>query len=154
MGYRRRGIALAVVLGVTVVLAALSALALFDAVQESRVATLAQDRAIARAAAIEGISRAWAPPDLALLCLSPPVNAQRLATVAPSGGVIRVSWRHLGTGLVLVQVEGRGVRGSRHRFRGHVVPDSTEWSGGLFRCPAATRLRPSGKGWLRGHPEG
>jgi hypothetical protein len=150
----RQGIALPVVLGVVVVLSALSALALFDAVQESRVAALAQDRVVARAAALEGISRLWQPLDLALLCLSPPVSAQRATVALPSGARLTVRWRHLGEGLVVAEVEGRGVRDTRHRLRGYLTPDSVERVGGLLRCPAATRLRTAGPGWLGGHPEG
>ncbi len=150
----RRGIVLPVVLAVILAMAALSALALFDAVQEARVAGLAQDRAVARAAALEGIGFVWAPPDIEALCLMPPVAEVEEIRGAFSGGSVRLVWRHLGAGTMLGMIEGLGARGTRHRFRAYLTPDSTEFSAGVFRCPGATRLGPAGPDWLEGHPEG
>lgn len=150
----RRGIVLPAILSVILAMAALSSLALFEAVQEARVAGLAQDRAIARAAAMEGVAFVWAPSDLVGLCLRPPVAEMVENRPALSGGTVRLSWRHLGSGSVLAEIEGRGSRGTRHRYRAHLRPDSAGGSAGVFGCPSATRLEPAGTRWLEGHPEG
>ena len=150
----RRGIILPVVLAVLVALALLSSLAMFDAVQEWRVAGLAADRVRARAAAVEGLGDAATPPDLAALCIRSPLAAEERSRVAVGGGRLRVVWRHLGEGLVRAEVEGTGRTGARARLIALMVPDSGERVAGLFRCPDARRLVPAGPGWLEGHPEG
>lgn len=150
----RRGIILPAVLGALVALALLSALALFDAVQESRVATLADDRVLARAALHEGLDAASDPPDLAYLCVSAPVNLQVSAGVAAGGGRYLLEWSHLGRGLVRVSVSGRGRSGARAGAIALLRPDSADASGPGYSCPRATRLGPVGPGWVVAAPDG
>jgi hypothetical protein len=149
----RRGIALPAVLAVLVALALLSSLSLADAVREWRVATLAEDAVRARAAGLAAMAQAAHPPDLATLCLSGPLVEQRRAFVMPHG-TGSVTWRPLANGVFRAEAEGKGLHGARHRLQAVLVPDSTERAMALFRCPAATRLRPVAGRWLDGHPEG
>jgi hypothetical protein len=149
----RRGIILPTVLAVLVTTAMLSALVLFSAAQEQRVAGLAMDRLRARAAAMEGLAQASAPPDPEELCLRPPLAPMEVLRTTVSGGTVRLRWRHLGAGLVRFEVEGRGGQGSRWRFLGYLRPDPPPTSL-PFGCPGATRLVPVGPRWLDGHPEG
>jgi hypothetical protein len=150
----RRGIILPAVLAALVALALLSALALFDAVQEWRVAGLADDQVVARAALQEGLDELTRPTDLALLCVSPALARQMAIGPAAGGGEYRLSWWHLGDGLVRAEVEGRGRLRARARAIALLRPDSSERVMGLYRCPSATGLRPAGTGWLTTHPEG
>ena len=149
----RRGIILPTVLAVLLTTAMLSALVLIAAAQEQRVAGLAQDRLRARAAAIEGLLLAGAPPDVEELCLRPPLAPMEVARATVSGGTVRLRWRHLGAGLVRLEVEGRGAQGSRWRDQGYLRPDPAP-APLPFGCPGATRLKPVGARWLDGHPEG
>lgn len=150
----RRGVVLPAVLAALVSLALLSSLALFDAVQEWRVAGLADDQVLARAALHEGVDRLGEPGDLAALCASPPLLRQGRAARAAGGGRFALSWSHLGGGLVRAEVQGEGRHGGRARAIALMRPDSSEWVSGLFGCPAATRLSPVGAGWVTVHPEG
>jgi len=145
---------LPIVLAAILALGLLGSLALFDAVLEWRVAGLADDRVLARAAAIEGTDAVSAPPDLAGLCVAPPLAWQERAGTAAAGGRYRVRWQHLGQGLVRAEVEGTGRIGARSRLVALVRPDSSERVSGLFRCPAARRLIPAVPRWLETHPEG
>lgn len=142
------------VLAALVSLALLSALALFDAVQEWRVAGLADDQVLARAALQEGVDQLGQPTDLAALCVSPALLRQGRTAVAAGGGRITLGWSHLGGGLVRAEVRGEGRHGGRARAIALMRPDSSEWVSGLFRCPTATRLAPVGDGWVTTHPEG
>jgi hypothetical protein len=150
----KRGIVLPAVLAVLVLLALLSALALGTAVQEYRVATLAEDAVRARAAAGRGLSEVAAPPDLIALCVGGPGLEQLRVLPSEAGGSAIIRWRALGGGVVRAEVEGRGQHGARHRLLALQVPDSAERVVGLFRCPAATRLVPVPGRWVEGHPEG
>jgi hypothetical protein len=150
----RRGIILPAVLAALVALALLSALALLDAVQEWRVAGLADDQVLARAAMEEGLDALGHPGDLAFLCLSPPLARQTGAGTAAGGGRYLLHWTHLGRGLVRAEVEGRGRVGARARAIALLRPDSTAWVSGVFGCPTATRLAPAGTGWVTVHPTG
>lgn len=150
----RPGIILPAVLAALVALALLSALAMFDAVQEWRVAGLADDQVVARAALQEGLDALAAPTDLPLLCVSPALARQVGAGSSAGGGSYRLSWSHLGGGLVRAEAEGRGRVRARARAIALLRPDSSERSMGLYGCPAATRLRPAGVGWLTSHPAG
>lgn len=154
MRRRKRGIVLLAVLLVMVALSLLASLALYTAVQEWRVATLAEDRVHARASALTALLFVDRPPSLEALCLSPPLTVQQ--ETAPVGGVgtARIAWRHLGAGTVRAEVTGNGRHGARARLLALLAPDSVERTGGLFRCPAARRLVPLGDRWLEGHPEG
>jgi uncharacterized membrane protein len=145
---------LPIVLAAIVSLGLLASLALFDAVQEWRVAGLAEDQVLARAGAMEGLDAVARPADLAGLCLRPPLSVEVAAGASSSGGRYRVRWQHLGAGLVRAEVEGLGRLGGRSRLIALVVPDTSERVSGLFRCPVATRLIPAGPGWLETHPEG
>lgn len=149
----RRGIILPAVLAVLITTAMLSALVLFEAAQEQRVAGLAQDRLLARAAAMEGLLHAGAPPDVEELCLRPPLAPMEMVRPTTSGGTVRLRWRHLGAGLARLEVEGRGQQGSRWRYLGYLRPDPPP-APLAFGCPGATRLVPVGPRWLDGHPEG
>lgn len=149
----RPGIVLPAVLAVLVCLALLSALALMSAAQEERVAGLAQDRLLARAAALEGLTLLGSPGDVGELCLRPPLAPLETTRPAVSGGSLRLRWRHFGRGLTRVEIEGRGRSGSRWRLWGYLRPDPATDSL-PFGCPGALRLVPVGPGWLEGHPEG
>ncbi|MBP7549630.1 MAG: hypothetical protein KA761_05040 [Gemmatimonadaceae bacterium] len=150
----RRGIILPAVLASLVLLALLSSLALFDAVQEWRVAGLGDDQLVARAALFEGVDRVASPGDLPLLCVSAP-SARQLATGAASGGGrFQVRWSHLGGGLVRAEVEGFGRSGARSGAIALVRPDSTDHLAGMVVCSRATRLDPAGPGWLVTRPGG
>jgi hypothetical protein len=149
----RPGIILPTVLAVLLTTAMLSALVLLDASLEQRVAGLAQDRLRARAAALEGLIHAGAPADVAELCLRPPLAPMEAERGAASGGSVRLRWRHLGGGLVRVEIEGRGRQGSRWRYLGYLRPDPPPFPL-PFGCSGATRLMPVGPRWLDGHPEG
>ncbi len=132
----------------------LSALALFGAATEVRVAALAVDRIIARSAGLEGLGHLHSPPDLAELCVAPPLVAMERVITSLSGGSARLRWRHLGAGMVRVDVEGMGRIGARHRLVALVRVDSSGPSASFTGCPTSTRLVPAGPGWLEGHPEG
>jgi hypothetical protein len=135
-------------------LALLAGLALFDAVQEWRVATLAVDRVISRASALAALEGAALPPALVLLCVSPPLVEQFAVAGVGGAGAGRLAWRHIGGGSVLAEVTGTGPHGTRTRLLALLAPDSSETVAGLFRCPRATRLIPRGPRWVEGHPEG
>jgi hypothetical protein len=145
---------LPIVLAALVALGLLGSLALFDAVLEWRVAGLADDQQLARAAAIEGTGLVSDPPDVAGLCVGPPLATQERVGPAAGGGRYRVRWQHLGDGLVRSEVEGVGRVGARSRLIALVRPDSSERVSGLFRCPVARRLIPAVPRWLEAHPEG
>lgn len=150
----RRGIVLPVVLMLLVALELLSALALFDAVQEWRVAGLAEDRVVALAALEEGVDALRLPPDLAGLCTRTPLDPETRTGAASGGGAFRVTWSHFGDGIVQVRVTGSGRWGAEARAIALVTPDSTERASGVFACPAATRLMPLGPAWLVAEPVG
>ena len=150
----RRGIVLPVVLAVMVALALLASLALYAAVMEWRVATLAEDRVQARASALSALLHVDRPPSLDLLCVSPPTTGQVASAPVEGTGSARIVWRHLGGGTVRAEVTGTGRHGARARLLAFLTPDSLESSGGLLRCPAAGRLLPLGPRWVEGHPEG
>jgi hypothetical protein len=146
--------ALPTVIAVVTALALLGALAVFDAVQESRVASLAGDRVEARAALLEGIAAASNPPSVVALCVQPPLAAMTRSGASVGRGRYGVVWRHLGRGLMLAEVEGRGVRGARARLRLLLRPDSGAVVSGLYSCPAAQRLLPAEPEATEWHPEG
>lgn len=151
---RRAGIALPMVLLVLLALGLLSSLALSDAMQAMRAASLAGDGLHARAAAQRGLALAFEPPNLALLCLQPPhAEMVREVTFAP-GATARLSWRMLPTRVIQLEVTGRGERGVRARLLGRLTPDSLPSDPWVFGCPAATRLRPAGPDWWIRHPGG
>ena len=150
----RRGMVLPIVLSAIVALGLLASLGLFDAVQEWRVAGLADDRVLARAAVLEGLDAVPRPPDLAGLCVRSPLAWMERSGASAAGGRYRVRWQHLGRGLVRAEVEGTGRVGGRSRAIALVEPDSSEWTGGLYRCDSAARLVPAAAAWLETHPEG
>lgn len=150
----RPGIALPMALLVMVALALLSALALTDALHASRAATLAEDEARARAAALQGIEGLASPPDLAWLCLQPPMRPIAVTEDTPDGGRVERRWWMVAPGVVRVELVGIGVHGARHRRLGWMRPDSIDAAAPHPGCPRATRLLPAGLDWLGGHPEG
>jgi len=150
----RRGIALPMALLVLVALSLLSALALTDAVQATRASVLAEDEVQARAAVLEGLAALSDPPDLAWLCLQPPMRPVQRVERRAGGRSIEWRWWMVGEGVVRVELVGIGTRGARHRRLGWMRPDSIDVSGVTPGCPSATRLVPAGAGWLGGHPEG
>lgn len=150
----RRGFILPVVLAAIVALGLLAGLALFDSVQEWRVAALADDQAIARAALLEGVDAVARPPALATLCVSPPLAMQAGEGSAAGGGRWQVRWGHVGEGLVRAEVTGRGPAGSASRALALVVPDTVVRVSGLLQCASATRLVPAGAAWIEAHPDG
>jgi hypothetical protein len=150
----RKGIALVAVLLVVVALSMLSALAFSEAIRDWRVASLAEDAVHARAGAMAALAASRVPPDLPGLCVSGPLVSQEQAVPVASGASATVRWRALGGGVVQVDAEGRGRFGARARFQALFVPDSTELTMGLLRCPDARRLLPVTGRWQDGHPEG
>lgn len=150
----RRGFILPVVLAAIVTLGLLGGLALFDAAQEWRVAALAEDAAVARAAMLEGVDAVSDPPALAALCVSPPLATQARDGASAGGGRWQARWQHVGEGVVRAEVTGRGPAGATSRAVALVVPDSVGRVAGLWPCPAASRLVPAGPSWVEAHPEG
>lgn len=150
----RAGIALPMTLLVLVALGMLSALALMDAVQAARVATLGEDEALARAAVLGGFNRLATPPDLPWLCLQPPARPLVVSDRLADGRRVERRWWMVAPGLVRVEVVGIGVGGSRQRRIGWMRPDSLPPSAPHVGCPDARRLQPIGVSWLGGHPEG
>jgi hypothetical protein len=150
----RRGIALPMVLLVLVALGMLSSLALADALQSARVATLAEDELRARALAVAGDSVLRTPPDIRWLCLQPAVAPQRRVLAEPNGSRAEVTWWMSGPGLVRVQVLGVGPAGARHRRLAWLKPDSLVPLDSRPGCPDATRLVPAVRDWRAEHPEG
>jgi hypothetical protein len=149
-----RGIALPVALLMIIALGMLSALALSDALQAARVATLAEDEALARAAALDGLSRVTTPSDVPWLCLQPPATpAQRVDTL-PGGRRVELRWWAVAPGVIRAEVVGVGVSGGRHRRIGWLRPVPVDPDDHRPGCPAAERLEPIGADWLGGHPEG
>lgn len=154
MSGRRRGIALPMTLLVLVALGLLSALALTDALQASRVATLGEDEVLARAAMIEAVAGIGDPPDLAWLCVQPPANPVVQRTRLADGRRVERHWWMIGPGVVRVAAIGIGAAGARQRRIGWMRPDSLEPGAPGPGCPRAQRLVPLGDDWLGGHPEG
>lgn len=150
----RRGIALPVALLMIVALGLLSALSLTDALQSSRIATLAEDEALARAAALEGLARLSAPPDVAWLCLQPPAMPVRRVDTLPGGRRVELRWWAVAPGVIRAEVVGVGASGGRHRRIGWLRPVPVDPEDPRPGCPVAERLEPVGPGWLGGHPEG
>lgn len=150
----RRGIALPMALLVLVALALLSALALTDALQVSRAATLAEDEARARAAVLQGIDGLGNPPDLAWLCLQPPMHPVEAVERFADGRRVERRWWTVAPGVVRVELVGVGTHGARHRRLGWMRPDSVDAGEPWVGCPRATQLLPAGTDWLGGHPEG
>lgn len=150
----RSGIALPMAMLVMLALSLLSALALTDAVHASRAATLAEDEARARAAALQGIDGLADPPDLAWLCLQPPMRPMVVAERHADGGRVERRWWMVAPGVVRVELVGIGVHGARHRRLGWMRPDTIDAADPQLGCPLATRLLPVGSEWLGGHPEG
>ncbi len=146
--------ALPTVIAVLTALSLLGALALTDAVQESRVASMAGDGVHARAALLEGLGVAAHPPDVTALCVQPPLASMTRSGASQGRGRYGVVWRHLGWGLVLAEVEGRGVNGGRARLRLLLRPDTGSVVAGLYACPAARLLRPADPEAREWHPEG
>lgn len=150
----RRGIALAAVLAAVVTLGLLGALALADAVLESRAAALATDRIVARAALDRALDAVATPPDLAALCAAPVLSPQVATGMDAAGGRYRIRWSNLGEGSVRAEVEGEGRLGASRRALALMRPDSSVRVSGFLRCDSATRLIPAGPGWLQVHPQG
>lgn len=154
LGGLRRGIALPVALLMIVALGMLSALSLTDALQAARIATLAEDEALARAAALEGLARLGAPPDVPWLCLQPPAAPVRVVDTLPDGRRVELRWWAVSPGVVRAEVVGVGARGGRHRRIGWLRPVPVDPEDHRPGCPEAERLEPIGPDWLGGHPEG
>lgn len=150
----RRGIALPMVLLVLVALGFLSSLAVGDALQSARVASLAEDELAARAAVLDGLAHARTPPDLPWLCLQPPAVAMRQVHPRASGGALEITWWQVRPGVVRVQLVGVGASGARHRRLGWLRPDSVVPDDPRPGCPEATRLVPAASDWLTAHPAG
>jgi len=149
-----RGIALPMVLLVLAALGLLSSLALFDALQATRGARLAEGEARARAAAIAGVEGLLAPPDLRWLCVQSPATAVEQTVYYESGARAQLRWRMLGRGAVRGEVEGVWPAGGRHRRLALLVPDSVPLDSVIPGCPAATRLVAVPGRWLLTHPDG
>lgn len=150
----RRGIALPMVLLVMTALGLLSSLALFDALQATRGARLAEDEARATAAAVAGVAGLLSPPDLPWLCLQPPSAPVRRDVSIEGGGRVRLAWWSLGGGRVRGEVTGFGLGGGRHRRFARLVADSIPSDPLTPGCPTAVALRPASPDWLQAHPDG
>ena len=151
---RRRGIALPMVLLVLLALAILSSLALFDAVQGWRVASLAEDGVRARAAAYSALGATLSPPSVPLLCIQPPHRLVTREPLASGAGQAEVGWRALGPGRIRAEVTGIGRHGARHRVFALLAPDTVPEGAGPPGCPDASRLVPAGRIWVLHRPQG
>lgn len=150
----RRAIALPMVLLVLVALGLLSSLALFDALQATRGARLAEDEARARAAAIAGVEGLRRPADAPWLCLQPPGTPLGATLSVGDGASARLRWWSLGGGRVRGEVVGIGRTGGRHRRLASLLADSMPLDSLTLGCPGATALRPAPDPWLAAHPDG
>jgi hypothetical protein len=153
-GRSRRGIALPLVLLVLIALGLLSSLALFEALQATRAARLAEDEVRARAIAIAGVERLLSPPDLPWLCLQPPAAPLALTDTYEREGRVHLRWWSLGGGRVRGEVLGVGRGGGRHRRLALLVADSVPLDVMTPGCPGARGLRPDRAPWLSAHPDG
>lgn len=139
---------------VLVALGLLSSLALFDALQATRGARLAEDEARARAIAISGVEDLLAPPNAPWLCLQPPAAVVRATTLYGARGRVELRWWSLGRGRLRGMVVGLGPYGGQHRRVAHLAPDSLPVDSLILGCPDARGLRPAGPRWLVAHPDG
>lgn len=142
------------VLLVLVALGLLSSLALFDAVQATRAARLAEDEAKARAAAIAGIEGLRSPADAPWLCLQPPASPLADTLTYEDGGRAVLRWWSLGGGRIRGEVVGIGATGGRHRRLATLLVDSLPADPATPGCPGARALRPAPNPWLLAHPDG
>jgi hypothetical protein len=154
IGDVRRGIALPVVLLVLIALGLLSSLALFDALQATRAARLAEDEARARAVALAGVEGLLSPSDLPWLCLHPPAAPLGRTDIYEGEGRAQLRWWSLGGGRVRGEVVGIGRSGGRHRRLAILVADSLPVDVTTPGCPGARVLRPGPIPWLSAHPDG
>jgi len=142
------------VLLVLVALGVLSSLALFDALQATRGARLAEDEARARAAAIAGVEGLRFPSNVPWLCLQPPSTPLGESFTKLGGGRVQLRWWSLGGGRVRGEVVGVGGSGARHRRIAQLVADSLTSDSLIPGCPEARVLRPASSAWLSAHPDG
>lgn len=142
------------VLLVMIALGLLGSLALADAIATSRAAEMVAESVRARAEAHRAVAAAFAPPDLALLCLQPPSAEMVREVTNADGGSGRVEWRTVARGRVVVTVTGYARDSVRHRLILRLKPDTLPSEPWVPGCPAATRLEwEGGPSWIR-HPEG
>lgn len=139
---------------VLVALGLLSSLALFDALQATRGARLAEDEVRARAVAIAGVEALLAPADAPWICLQPPAAIVRATTSYGAMGRVELRWWSLGRGRLRGEVVGLGPQGGRHRRFAQLAPDSLPLDSLTPGCPDAQGLRPAGPRWLVPHPDG
>ena len=132
----------------------LSSLALFDALQATRGARLAEDEARALAASITGAEGLLSPPDLPWLCLQPPATPLSRTLNFGEMGRVQLRWWSLGGGLVRGEVVGLGKSRGRHRRLAILVADSIPRDATTPGCPGARALRPTLAPWLTPHPDG
>lgn len=140
---RRRGFILVQVLLVVLVVAAWATLLLSQAAAAARTAGALEDQLQARIALAEGMLAVARPPDLRMLCLSPPLSSQRISRGAADGGAVVVRWRHLGDALVLAEVDAEGPLGARARRIAWLAADSIDRTADGVRC-MGTGLHPIG----------
>lgn len=143
MPCRRRGFVLVQVLLVVLVVAAWSTLLLSQAAAAARAAGALEDLVHARIALAEGMLRIGRPPNLSMLCLSPPLTSHRVHLGVADGGSVEVRWRHLGDALVLAEVDAMGPGGARARRLAWLAADSVDRTGVGVRC-AGSGLHPIG----------
>lgn len=141
----RQGIALPMVLLVSTALAVLASLAAVGALQAWRVTQFAEDALRAEIAAVNALRGARRPGGLEWLCLQPKHVVVRAVADSSRLAWAELRWRHLGSGLVRVEVDGVGVRGSRQRRALDLRPDSLPPPGPWLGCPGAVELAPAGE---------
>jgi hypothetical protein len=153
-GRSRRAIALPMVLLVLTALGLLSSLSLFDALQATRGARLAEDEARARAVAIAAAEGLFLPPDMPWLCLQSPATPLSATLNYGPMGEAQLRWWSLGGGRVRGEVVGLGKNGGRHRRLALLVADSLPVDSLMPGCLGARALRPAPAPWLSPHPDG
>lgn len=126
---------------VVLVLAAWGVLAVTQALNATRRASDAHEALRVRVMATNALALAEHPPDLPLLCLTGPLGAQRRSWPQADDGRVEIRWRHVGHGVILVEVDAIGATLAQVRLIAWMTPDSLARSGVGRRC-AGARLRP------------
>lgn len=146
-----RGFVLLQVLVVLVLLSAWAALALAQALAVTRRAQMASEAVRLRLALSRGMEQVWEPPALSLLCLaSPHLPQQRV--LGESTGVWSASrWRHVGSGVILAELEAVAPTGGRARVIAWLVPDTLERRLTGVGCPGHS-VRPLASGAIIPRP--
>ena len=123
------------------ILAAWGSLAMTAAADAVRQARMAQETLRAWVALASAIDAAPFPPDLALLCLSPPLAPVQRGWAVGLAERAEVRWRHVGDGIVLAEADAISSGGVRARALLWFRPALVAREDGMVRCPG-TQLHP------------